>query len=141
MSLFKGIVNPRAETAAHYITMAFHEDLDVAEELALQDMLTWMQRLTGVGRTELYRTASLVGDMAVTQTVNGRKGVHLMMPKSVMDGMAAAAGGAGVGGWKSKARTALDAAEAVFQDVQRKVADFLLICKGKCRELLSKYEL
>ena len=31
--------------------------------------------------------------------------------------------------------------EAVFQDVQRKVADFLLICKGKCQELLSKYEL
>ena len=34
------------------------------------------------------------------QTVNGKKGVHLMMPKSVMDGMAAA-GGAGAGGWKS----------------------------------------
>ena len=31
--------------------------------------------------------------------------------------------------------------EAVFRDVQRKVADFLLICKGKCQELLSKYEL
>lgn len=66
-------------------------------------MLTWMHRLTGVGRTELYRTASLVGDMAVTQAVNGRKGVHLMMPKSIMDGMAAAGGGGG--GWKSTART------------------------------------
>lgn len=65
-------------------------------------MLTWMHRLTGVGRIELYRTASLVGDMAVTQAVNGRKGVHLMMPKSIMDGMAAAGG---AGGWKSKART------------------------------------
>lgn len=78
---------------------------DEAEELALQDMLSWMHRLTGVGRTELYRTASLVGDMAVTQAVNGRKGVHLMMPKSVMDGMVEAGVGAGGGDLKSKARS------------------------------------
>ena len=71
--------------------MAFHEDLDVAEELVLLDMLTWMGAKTGLGVAELYRTASLVGDMHVTQVVNGRKGVHLMMPKSVMDDMAAAA--------------------------------------------------
>ena len=40
--------------------------------------------------------------------VNGRKGVHLMMPKSIMDGMAAAAGGGGGGGgsWKSKVEAA-----------------------------------
>ena len=83
--------NPRAETSTHYLTMAFHEDLDVAEELVLLDMLTWMGAKTGLGVAELYRTASLVGDMHVTQVVNGRKGVHLMMPKSVMDDMAAAA--------------------------------------------------
>ena len=46
-AVFKGIVTPRAETATHYLTMAFHEDLDRAEELALLDMLTWMHRLTG----------------------------------------------------------------------------------------------
>ena len=83
--------NPRAETPTHYLTMAFHEDLDAAEELALLDMLTWMGAKTGLGVAELYRTASLVGDMHVTQVVNGRKGVHLMMPKSVVDDMAAAA--------------------------------------------------
>ena len=83
--------NPRAETSTHYLTMAFHEDLDVAEELVLLDMLTWMGAKTGLGVAELYRTASLVGDMHVTQVVNGRKGVHLMMPKSVMNDMAAAA--------------------------------------------------
>ena len=33
---------------------AFHEDLNKAEELALQDMLTWMHRLTvGSVRVEL----------------------------------------------------------------------------------------
>lgn len=36
--------------------------------------------------------------------------------------------------------SALEIAEALFEDVQRKVADFLLICKGKCQELLAKYE-
>jgi hypothetical protein len=47
------------------------------------DMLEWMAELTGADRTSLYRTASLVADMRVTQVVNGRKGVHLTMPKSV----------------------------------------------------------
>mmetsp|Transcript_44708 Transcript_44708/g.71763 ORF Transcript_44708/g.71763 Transcript_44708/m.71763 type:complete len:251 (-) Transcript_44708:1232-1984(-) len=138
-AVFHDISGPRAETATHYITMAFHEDLNEAQEAALLDMLAWMHRLTGVSRIDLYRTASLVGDMAVTQVVNGRKGVHLMMPKSIMDAMAAAANDSG--GWKSAARAVLAAAEAIYLDVQHKVADFLLICKGKCAELLAKYEL
>ena len=66
--MFRGIGQaPRAETAVHYITMAFDEDLDAAEQAALLDMLTWMHRLTGVARADLYRTASLAADMHVTQ--------------------------------------------------------------------------
>ena len=45
--MFRGIGGaPRAETAEHYITMAFDQDLDAAERMALLDMLTWMHRLT-----------------------------------------------------------------------------------------------
>ena len=82
-SAANGLSSPRATTATHYVTMAFAESLDAAETAALVDMLEWMAELTGADRTSLYRTASLVADMRVTQVVNGRKGVHLTMPKSV----------------------------------------------------------
>ena len=129
--VFASLTLPRAETATHYVTMAFHEDLDAAEEAALLDMIAWMRRVTGVGRVELYRTASLVGDMAVTQTVNGKKGVHLMMPKSVMDGLARAVGGGGPAGRAGRR------AFAVLEDARGWVADFLRVCKGRCEELLA----
>jgi len=107
---------PRAMTRSHYLTMAFHESLDVAQNLALRDMLRWMRRVTGLRAVDLYRTrfgsvlsgllfffdsvcspnptprnnptavpsfprSSLVGDMSVTQVVNGKKGVHLAFPR------------------------------------------------------------
>ena len=39
-SLFAShLANPRAETKTHYVSMAFHESLDVAEKEALLDMI------------------------------------------------------------------------------------------------------
>ena len=39
-SLFAShLANPRAETDTHYVSMAFHESLDVAEKEALLDMI------------------------------------------------------------------------------------------------------
>ena len=39
-SLFAShLANPRAETETHYVSMAFHESLDVAEKEALLDMI------------------------------------------------------------------------------------------------------
>ena len=46
---------PRAMTRSHYLTMAFHESLDVAQNLALRDMLRWMRRVTGLRVVDLYR--------------------------------------------------------------------------------------
>ena len=37
--------------------------------------------------TDLYRTASLVADMRVTQVVNVKKGIHLKFPKAVVEGL------------------------------------------------------
>ena len=106
-------------TRSHYLTMSFHESLDVAQNLALRDMLRWMRRVTGLRVVDLYRMrfgsglffgvvlfvpppppppppptpwknptavpsfprSSLVGDMSVTQVVNGKKGVHLAFPR------------------------------------------------------------
>mmetsp|Transcript_40675 Transcript_40675/g.77655 ORF Transcript_40675/g.77655 Transcript_40675/m.77655 type:complete len:389 (+) Transcript_40675:156-1322(+) len=74
----------RAETQSHYITMAFAPDLDAAEVDSLEDMLNWMETVTGLAREDLYRLTSLAADMHVTQVVNVNKGVHLLLPKSVL---------------------------------------------------------
>ena len=42
-SLFAShLANPRAETDTHYVSMAFHESLDVAEKEALLDMIRYV---------------------------------------------------------------------------------------------------
>ena len=88
------LTTPRAVTSSHLVTMAFHESLDVAERDALLDMVRWLHAIVqpaggGVTRTQLYRAASLVADMRVTQVVNVKKGIHLRFPKAVLEGFVA----------------------------------------------------
>ena len=83
------LTNPRAVTPSHLVTMAFHESLDVAERDALLDMVRWLHAIVPAGsvtETQLYRAASLVADMRVTQVVNVKKGIHLRFPKAVLEG-------------------------------------------------------
>ena len=67
--------------------MAFHEDLEVASEMALVDLITWVVALTGVTHEAAYRTASLVADAGIPQIVNGLKTVRIGMPKTVVHAM------------------------------------------------------
>ncbi len=76
---------PRAQTATHLITMGMHEDLDRCAEMALRDMIAWIVQRTGIGREDAYMLCSLAGDLRITQTVNGNKGVHMMMEIAVLD--------------------------------------------------------
>ncbi len=76
---------PHAETPTHLITMGMHEDLDRCAEMALRDMIHWIVQRTGLGREDAYMLCSLAGDLRITQTVNGNKGVHMMMEKSLLD--------------------------------------------------------
>lgn len=75
---------PRAESASHYITMGFDEDLDDALKQALRDMIAWIQDLSGLTKGEAYMLCSLAADMHVTQTVNVAKGIHCMLPKTAL---------------------------------------------------------
>lgn len=77
---------PRAETPTHLITMGMHEDLDRCVEMALRDMIAWIVDRTGLGREDAYMLCSLAGDLRVTQTVNGNKGIHMMMEIALLDG-------------------------------------------------------
>jgi acetamidase/formamidase len=75
---------PRAETPTHVITMAMHEDLDRCAENALRDMIVLITERTGISREDAYMLCSLAGDLRITQTVNGNKGVHMMLDKSLL---------------------------------------------------------
>ena len=75
---------PRAETPTHYITLGLDPDLDDAARQCLKEMISWIIALTGIHKDEAYSLCSFACDLHVTQTVNNVKGVHAMLPKSVL---------------------------------------------------------
>jgi acetamidase/formamidase len=75
---------PRAETADHYMTMAFDPDLDEAVRVALREMIRLICERTSLSRADAYMLCSLAADLRVTQTVDINKGIHVMLPKSAL---------------------------------------------------------
>jgi acetamidase/formamidase len=75
---------PRAETKTHLITMGFDPSLDRAMEVALRDMIAWLRARVSLSAPDAYTLCSLACDFRVTQTVNGAKGIHGMMPKAIL---------------------------------------------------------
>ena len=76
---------PRAQTPTHLITMGMHQDLDRCAEMALRDMIAWIVARTGLSREDAYMLCSLAGDLRITQTVNGNKGVHMMIANALLE--------------------------------------------------------
>lgn len=74
---------PRAETPTHYIAMGLHTDLDEAARLATREMIDFLVTEKGMTRDEAYILCSLAADLHVTQLVDGTKGVHAMVAKSI----------------------------------------------------------
>ena len=72
---------PFAENATHLISMGLDEDLDEAARQALREMIAHICRRTLLSRHQAYMLCSLVGDLRVTQTVDGVKGCHMMLAK------------------------------------------------------------
>jgi acetamidase/formamidase len=77
---------PRAETASHYMTMAMDPDLDQCVVRALRDMIKLIGEQRHLSPEDSYTLCSLAADLRVTQTVNGSKGIHCMIAKSVVHG-------------------------------------------------------
>jgi acetamidase/formamidase len=75
---------PMAETPTHVITMAFDPDLDDCVVIALRDMIDLIAARTGISKAEAYALCSLAADLRITQVVNGNKGVHVMLDKSLL---------------------------------------------------------
>lgn len=74
---------PRAETPLAYITMGFNEDLNKATELAIREMIDFLVNEKHLSRDDAYMLTSIAIDLAVTQLVDGKKGVDAMCPKSI----------------------------------------------------------
>jgi len=76
---------PLAETPTHVMTMAFDPDLDDAVVIALRDMIKLICTRTGISREDAYTLCSLAADLRVTQVVNGAKGIHVMLEKTLLE--------------------------------------------------------
>jgi acetamidase/formamidase len=81
-----GFAYPRAETPGHYITIGMDPDLDQCAVRALREMIVLLAEKAGLKKEEAYTLCSLAADLRITQTVNGSKGVHCMIARSLVDG-------------------------------------------------------
>lgn len=75
---------PRAITPTHYITLGLDADLDDAAKQALREMIAWLVSMFGWTKSEAYVFCSLACDLHVTQLVDGIKGVHAMVARSLV---------------------------------------------------------
>ncbi len=78
------IARPFAETPTHLVSIGLDEDLDDAARQAVREMVDHVGRRTALTRNQAYMLCSLAGDLRVTQTVDGNKGVHMMLPKALL---------------------------------------------------------
>ncbi len=78
---------PRAETPTHYMTMWMDPDLDTCAMQALRDMIKLITERINISPEDAYTLCSLAADLRVTQTVNGSKGIHVMLAKTAVHGM------------------------------------------------------
>ncbi len=75
---------PFAENETHLISVGLDEDLDDAAKQAVREMVRHLCDRTSLTRNQAYMMCSLVGNLRVTQTVDGNKGVHMMFPKAML---------------------------------------------------------
>jgi acetamidase/formamidase len=78
---------PRGETPTHWMVMGLNPNLEEAMKIAVRETLLFLtQRFPRLSREEAYMIASVAVDYHVTQVVDGTKGIHGMIPKSIFVG-------------------------------------------------------
>ncbi|GED89558.1 acetamidase/formamidase family protein [Streptomyces sp. 6-11-2] len=78
------IRTPLLETDTEVMVHGFHENLDEAVRIAAAETVYEMGRRWGLSQRESYSLLSVAGDLRVTQVVNGVKGAHFVLSKSVV---------------------------------------------------------
>lgn len=74
---------PRAETATDYMSIGLDPDLNQAAKIATSEMLDFLVSEKGMNRDDAYLMSSAALNLIVTQAVDGTKGVHALLPKSI----------------------------------------------------------
>ena len=74
---------PRGETPTHYIAMGLSPDLNEALRMAVREAIDFLVSVKHMTREDAYMLCSVGVDFNVTQAVDGTKGVHAMIPKSI----------------------------------------------------------
>ncbi|HEV2199520.1 MAG TPA: acetamidase/formamidase family protein [Bryobacteraceae bacterium] len=74
---------PRAETPTHYITMGLDPDLTQATRICTLETVDFLVNQMKLSREDAYALTSVAIDLHITQLVDGTKGVHAMIPKSL----------------------------------------------------------
>jgi acetamidase/formamidase len=74
---------PRAETPTHWITMGLDPDLTVATRICAIETIDFLAETKKLSREDAYALTSMGIDLNITQLVDGTKGVHAMIPKSI----------------------------------------------------------
>ena len=75
---------PFAENATHLMSIGLDEDLDDAAKQAVREMVKHVCLRTSLSRNQAYMLCSLAGNLRVTQLVDGNKGVHMLLDKSLL---------------------------------------------------------
>jgi len=74
---------PRGETPNYWIAMGLDPDLDQATINAVRDAIDFLTTEKHLSREDAYALCSVAVDFDITQAVDGTKGVHAMIPKSI----------------------------------------------------------
>jgi len=74
---------PRGETPTHFISMGLNPDLTEALKMAVREAIDFLVTEKHLSREDAYMLCSVAVDFNVTQAVDGTKGVHAMIPKSI----------------------------------------------------------
>jgi acetamidase/formamidase len=75
---------PYAETPDHLIAMAFDEDLQQAMQAALRAAIRMIVHRCAITSAQAYSLCSMAADVRITQVVNIKKGVHEMIPRTLL---------------------------------------------------------
>jgi acetamidase/formamidase len=74
---------PRAETPTHWIVMGIDKDLNEATKIAVRESVDFLMTTQSLEKADAYMLSSVAVDFHITQLVDGTKGVHGMIPKTI----------------------------------------------------------
>src|SRR5437016_3400692 len=77
---FKGHAWGKSTT---YINIRLNDDLNACAMLAVHEMIDFLVTEKHLSRDDAYMLSSVAADLHITELVDGNKGVHMMLPKSI----------------------------------------------------------